>query len=323
MPRSITVATTSMATLEDYAPPYNLRHPNPDDNLRLGLAMLDAAGQQRPDLAVLPETFMAAGLPSHDIHSVAQPIPGPAFDAVADCARRHAMNVVAGFFLSDGDRVSNVAALIDRSGKLAGVYSKTHPTEGEIEGGVTPGVGARVFDTDFGRLGLAICFDINWSSLWSAMKRDSADAVCWISAYEGGLPLQAKASLHEMPIITSVWPYHARVIDRTGRILAQTSRWSRLAVQHLSLDKRVFHTDKQAHLLLPIQVRYGDRVRVESFTEEHIFTVESLSPDLEVEEVIREFGLVEFGAYLARCERCQDDARRKSSDTASAQLAEA
>ena len=124
MPRSITAATTSMATLEDYAPPYNLRHPNPDDNLRLGLAMLDAAGQQRPDLAVLPETFMAAGLPSHDIHSVAQPIPGPAFDAVADCARRHAMNVVAGFFLSEGDRVSNVAALIDRSGKLAGVYQR-------------------------------------------------------------------------------------------------------------------------------------------------------------------------------------------------------
>jgi len=71
------------------------------------------------------------------------------------------------------------------------------------------------------------------------------------------LPLQALASRHEMPTITSVWPYHARVIDRTGRILAQTSRWSRLALQGLSLDKRV-----------SLQIRYGDRVRVESFTEE-------------------------------------------------------
>jgi predicted amidohydrolase len=322
MARSITVATTSMATLEDYAPPYNLRPPDPADNLKLGLAMLDAAGQQKPDLAVLPETFMAAGLSSHSIRSVAQPIPGPAFDAVADCARRHAMNVVAGFFISDSDGVSNVAALIDRSGKLAGIYSKTHPTEGEIEGGVTPGPGARVFDTDFGRLGLAICFDINWPSLWSAMKRGGADAVCWISAYEGGLPLQAQASLHEVPIISSVWPYHARVIDRTGRILAQTSRWSRLAVQRLSLNKRVFHTDQQAHFLLPIQVRYGDRVRVESFTEEHIFTIESLSPDLEVDEVIREFGLVEFNAYLQRCERRQDKARGKTKDNTSPELAE-
>lgn len=321
MSRSITIATTSMATLEDYAPPYNLRHPDPAENLSRGLAMLDAAGQQRADLAVLPETFMAAGLPSHAIRAVAESFPGPTFDAVADCAKRHAMNVVAGLFVSEGDRVSNVAALIDRSGRLVGLYSKTHPTEGEIDGGVTPGSGARVFDTDIGRIGLAVCFDINWPSLWSDMKRNGAELICWISAYEGGLPLQAQASLHRLPIVTSVWPYHARIIDKTGRILAQSSRWSRLAVHRLSMDKRIFHTDQQAHLLLPIQSRYGDRVRVEAFTEEHIFTVESLSPDLEVEEVVREFGLVEFGAYLDRCERRQMSARVETSDAASQELA--
>lgn len=314
MARSITIATTSMAMLEDYAPPYNLRHPDPAENLKHGLALLDAAGRQKPDLAVLPETFMGAGLPSRAIRSIAEPIPGPAFDAVADCARRHAMNVVAGFFASEGDRVSNVAALIDRSGRLAGLYSKTHPTEGEIDGGVTPGSGAGVFDTDIGRIGLAICFDINWPSLWSEMKRKGAELVCWISAYEGGLPLQAQASLNELPIVTSVWPYHARIIDKTGRILAQSSRWGRLALGRLSLDKRVFHTDQQAHLLLPIQSRYGNRVRIESFTEEHIFTIESLSPDLEVDEVVREFGLVEFKAYLERCTRRQMSVRRQRSD---------
>lgn len=321
MARSIRIATTSMATLEDYAPPYNLRHPDPAENLKHGLGMLDAAGRQRPDLAVLPETFMAAGLPSDAIRSVAETIPGPAFDAVADCARRYAMNVVAGFFVSERDRLSNVAALIDRSGRLIGLYSKTHPTEGEIDGGVTPGAGACVFDTDIGRIGLAICFDINWPSLWSDMKREGAELVCWISAYEGGLPLQAQASLHEVPIVTSVWPYHARIIDRTGRIVAQSSRWSRLAIHRLSLDKRVFHTDQQAHLLLTIQSRYGDRVRVESFTEEHIFTIESLSPDLEVEEVVREFALVEFKAYLERCQRRQVRARLEKRDLSSRELA--
>src|SRR5271157_5010707 len=108
MPSSIVVATTSMAALEDYAPFYNLRHPDPAENLKFGLEKLDAAGRQKPDQAVLPETFTAAGLPSHTIHSVAQPIPGPAFDAISDCARRHTMNVVAGFFfISDGDSISN------------------------------------------------------------------------------------------------------------------------------------------------------------------------------------------------------------------------
>jgi predicted amidohydrolase len=312
-----------MATLEDYAPPHNLRHPDPADNLTLGLAMLDAAGRNKADLAVLPETFMAAGLPSHAIRSVAQSIPGVAFDAVAQRARRHAMYVVAGFFIADADRVSNVAALIDRSGELVGIYSKTHPTEGEIDNGVVPGAGARVFETDFGRLGLAVCFDVNWPSLWSAMKRDGADAVCWLSAYEGGLPLQAHAIQLGLPIITSVWPYHARIIDQTGRITCQTSRWSRLAVHRLSLDKRVFHTDQQAHLLLPIQARYGDRIRLDSLTEEHLFTIESLAPDLEVDQVIREFGLVDYRAYLDRCERSQDRARPKVHGASSPELTEA
>jgi beta-ureidopropionase len=319
--RSITIATTSMATLEDYAPPHNLRHPDPAENLELGLALLDAAGAQKPDLVVLPETFVAAGLPSRAIRSVAEPIPGPLFDALASRAKRYATNVVAGFFTLEGERVSNVAALINRSGQLIGLYSKAHPTEGEIEGGVTPGVGARVFDTDIGRIGMAICFDVNWPSLWSDMKRDGAELVCWISAYEGGLPLQAQASLLETPIVTSVWPYHARIIDKTGRILAQTSRWSRLAVHRLDLDKRVFHTDQQAHLLLPIQKRYGDRVLVESFTEEHIFTISSFSSDLAVDDVIREFGLVEFQAYVGRCERRQASARAEATGAASPELA--
>ena len=222
------------------------------------------------------------------------------------------MNVVAGFFALEEDRTSNVAALIDRSGKLTGLYSKKHPTEGEIVGGVTPGPGARVFETDFGRLGLAICFDINWPSLWSEMKRDSADAVCWLSAYEGGLPLQAQACLHEMPIITSVWPYHARIIERTGRIVAQTSRWSRLAVHDLNLDKRVFHTDNRRIFCFRSRPATATAFGRSLHRGAYFHRSRAWSPDLEVEEVVREFGLVEYRRLPRALQRCQDDARRRA-----------
>ena len=46
MARIAKIATTSLATLEDTAPPFNLRYPNPADTLKLGLSMLDAAGAQ-------------------------------------------------------------------------------------------------------------------------------------------------------------------------------------------------------------------------------------------------------------------------------------
>lgn len=307
--RTIRIATTSLATLEDTAPPFNLRHPQPADTLQLGLSLLETAGEQGADLACLPEGFMAAGLPLDRISSVAQTIPGPAFDAVAQCARRYAMYVVAGFYELAGDWVRNIAALIDRQGNLVGTYSKMHPTEQEIVCGVTPGSDVVVCETDFGRLGLAICFDLNWQPFWAGLAQQQADLVCWISAYEGGFPLQAYAWLHQYPIVTSVWPYHARVIDITGRILASTSRWGRLAVCDLNLDKRLFHTDLQSHKIQAIQTRYGQRLRLETYTEEHLFTIESHDPALPVDQVIAEFELIDYRTYIDRCTQAQQSGR--------------
>lgn len=305
MARIAKIAATSLATLEDTAPPFNLRYPEPSDTLALGLSLLDAAGAQRADLALLPEGFMAAGLPASKIPDVAEPLNGPSFRAVADRARKHSMYVVAGFYTEVDGAISNLAALIDRSGRLVGTYSKQRPTEGEINNGVVPGTSAPVFQTDFGRIGLAICFDLNWRDLWADLARDGAELVCWISAYEGGLPLQAYAWLHQYAIVTSVWPYHARIIERTGKIVAQTSRWGRLALHDLNLDKRLFHTDGQQHQLIPLLTRYGSRIRIESFTEEHLFTLESIDPELQVDEVIQAFQLVEYKKFLDRCARIQ------------------
>jgi predicted amidohydrolase len=316
MPRTAKIVTTSLATLEDTAPPFNLRYPNPQDTLKLGLSMLDAAGAQGADLAVLPEGFMAAGLPATSIPDVAEPLDGPSFKAISERARRHSMYVVAGAYAKINGHIENISALIDRSGNLVGTYSKRHPTEGEVENGVVPGDKARVFETDFGRVGLAICFDLNWQDLWARMAEKGAEVVCWISAYEGGLPLQAYAWMHQYAIVTSVWPYHSRVIERTGRITAQTSRWGRLATQVLNFEKKLFHTDGQHQQIVPMQTRYGDRIRIESFTEEHLFTLESLDDSLPVETVIREFKLVEYKPFLARCEKVQIANRAKTLEPA-------
>src|SRR4051812_42691594 len=109
MPRRIRIATTSMATLEAISPPFNLSRPNPADNLALGLSMLETAGAQGIDVACLSETFSGAGLPGSAAREIAEPVPGPSFDAVAAIARKHAMYVVAGFYERRGNRLYNIA----------------------------------------------------------------------------------------------------------------------------------------------------------------------------------------------------------------------
>lgn len=305
MTKIIRIATTSLATLEDFSPPYNLAHPDPEATFARGLALIDAAGAQKADLVCLPETFKAAGLPASRIRELAEPLDGPSVRALAERARRHRMHVVAGMFaLIDGE-VSNIAVLLDRDGNLVGTYSKKHPTEGEIEGGVTPGSEAAVFQTDIGRIGLAICFDLNWPELWADMKAQDADIVCWISAYEGGFPLQAYAWLHGLTVVSSVQSYLGKIIDRSGKILTGTTRWGRLTSWDFDLGKRWFHTDGQGEKILAVQAAYGERVRVETLGEEHMFSIESRDPALAVDDVIRAIGLVTFEDYVARCTSAQ------------------
>lgn len=303
------IATTSIATLEPFSPPYNLSEPDPVETLARGLALIDVAGAQQADLVCLPETFAAAGLSSARIAEVAEPIDGPSFAAMSERARANRLNLVAGAFLKRGGRIENVSVLFGRDGELIGTYAKRHPTEGEIDGGVTPGSSIGVFDTDIGRIGLAICFDLNWRGLWAGMKAEGADIVAWISAYEGGFPLQAYACLHDFVVVSAVQSYVGKIIDRSGRVLTSTSRWGRLVSSDMDLDQRWFHMDGQAEQLVAVQRRYGDRLIVETRGEEHLFSISRLDPALSLDEVVEEFGLVELASYLARCTAAQERQR--------------
>jgi hypothetical protein len=81
----------------------------------------------------------------------------------------------------------------------------------------------------------------------------------------------------------------------------------------LNLDKRLFHTDLQMDKILAIQTRYGQRVKLETFTEEHLFTIESRDPGLSVEEIAAEFGLIDYQDYIDRCTLVQAQTRAPSS----------
>ena len=314
MARLTRVVPTSLGVYEDTAPPRNLRYRSAEENLETGLGLLEIAGKFHPDLVLLPESFTAAGAQAGRIRDVAQPIPGPSFDAVADRARKFSTYVLAGFYQRLGDAILNVGALIDREGQLVGTYVKQHPTPGEIDQGVVPGNADGVFETDFGRIGVAICFDLNWSHIWQAFSDRGVDLACWISAYQGGFPLRAHAALHGYPIITSIWPFPAQVIGRTGAVVAETSQWNPVLGLELDLGSRLFHTDGQIDKIVEIERAYGSRLRVQAMSDEHMFTVEAADSTLSVDDVAEDFGLVGYREFIRRCEARQDEARGAYAD---------
>lgn len=301
MPRKVRATTASFCRKGDSSI---------EANRAFAVTSIEAAAAEQSDLLCLPETLLEIGLPNED-RPFAESIPGPTIDEFSSLAKKHRLWVVAPLSIrTDAGIIENMAVVIDRRGEVRGNYSKVHPTIGECQQrSIVPGSDATVIDTDFGRLGLAICYDVGWPEHWQALADQGAELVVWPSAYDGGFPLQAYAWLHQYYVITSVRTEHSRIIDITGQILASTSRWHRFASKTIDLEKELFHIDDQVEKLMRIQLELGSRAHVEAMTEEHIFTLESHDPAWPVARIKSEYGLESFRDYHRRAEGVQAESR--------------
>lgn len=158
--------------------------------------LVDSEGARGADLIVLPEAWAGSEPAAMD---------GPLMQRFAALARKHHTYIVNCMFRKVGDKAYNSAVLIDREGHVAGVYDKTFPYWSEFDSVKDLAVGADVpvFETDFGKLGIAICFDVNFPELWKQLADHQAEIVVWPSAYCGGSSLQAHAINHHYYIVTS------------------------------------------------------------------------------------------------------------------------
>jgi predicted amidohydrolase len=303
MPGTVRIVTSSFGTLEQVTPPFNLSVPRFEENVQRASDILEAAARFQPDVVLLPETFGFAGMPASEIPKVAERIDGPTVQMLSAMAKKGHLNLVAGHLVRDGGRVFNKALVFGRDGTLIGSYDKMHPVGNEALAGVTAGSGPGTFDLDFGRIGVSICFDINWPSIWKELAARRIDMAFWLSAYDGGFPLRSYAWQHQYPIISSVCSYHARLYDITGEETTLTSRWQRVGFLELNLDRALFHTDNQMHKLIAIQAKYGASVRLKTLTEEHLFTLESLDPDIALSDIVAEFQLETYRDYIDRCSK--------------------
>lgn len=302
MPKFLRIVTSSLGTFEAVAPPYNLREPSAEENIERALSILETAKAFKPDLVLLPESFKMAGMGAARIKEIAEPLTGTTVSFLSNQAQQGNFNLIAGHILiNENGQLTNSALVFDRQGNLVGKYDKSFPVESEIKSGITPGNHLPIFDMDCGRIGVLICFDINWPTLWSRLADAGADLIAWISAYEGGFPLKSYAWSTRVPIVTSVMPYHARVIDITGEIIASTSRWNRIVTCDINLDRELFHTDNQMHKISAIQKIYGPELVIKTYTEEHLILIENNVPGKTIKEIGQEFELVSYKDYITHC----------------------
>ena len=161
------------------------------------------------DVFLLPEIF------NDDLVETAD---GEAARFMSEQARRHHM-YVSGTTLyrdpSDGF-VYNTAFLFDRNGKKAGEYRKNHPFSDELNLGVLPGNDVPVFDTDFGKVGIMVCYDSWFGDVAELLALKGAEIILFPNASYYISLMPARSADNCVRIAASSLDGYAGIWDTSG-----------------------------------------------------------------------------------------------------------
>ncbi|OGS99072.1 MAG: acyltransferase [Gallionellales bacterium RIFCSPLOWO2_12_FULL_59_22] len=155
--------------------------PNVTGNLNEARRLIANASEQGARLVVLPEFFAIMGMSEQDkVVAREQPGQGPIQSFLSETARRHKVWLVGGSIplaASAPDKVLNSCLVYDERGEQVARYDKIHLFNLELGNErydeartIEPGSQVVVVDSPFGRIGLAVCYDLRFPELFRAMK---------------------------------------------------------------------------------------------------------------------------------------------------------
>ena len=309
MPRMVRIATIAQG---------NRGGPTIEANRQQMASLIELALADRPDIIALPESFTLADLAEPRIEEMAEDVPGPTLEMAAGYARANRVYILCPILARRVDGLHIEAFLLDRAGQIAGSYQKNHPVVegceyGKLEFGSRPGSAAPVFATDFGIIGVQICFDIEYRDGWDQLAEAGAEIIFWLSAYDGGRDLSAMAWNYHRFVASAVHTRHARIIDPMGETLSITGEHESIAFASVDLDVALFHMDFNKTQIPAMRKKYGADVKLSLYHEEGYFTLQSNHAGLTVAEIIQEFQLDPLRDYLERNRRLQDALRAGAS----------
>lgn len=150
---------------------------DPDGNRERSCALISQAADAGARLVVLPEATSAGYVFADraEAYAAAEDVPGgPVVSAWAALAARRRVWIAAGVIERDGHEVYNSAVLLGPDG-VVGLFRKTHLWNDEQRIYGRSQLGFPVFDTELGRIGLAICYDAWFPETFRSVALQGAD----------------------------------------------------------------------------------------------------------------------------------------------------
>ena len=207
------------------------------ESVRRFIELVDREVRDEVDLILLPEGITVVGT-GKKYAEVAEPVPGPTTERLGELARRHKAYVVAGLYELERPALYNTAVLIGRDGGFIGKYRKVYIPREETEGGISPGWSYPVFETDFGKLGMMICWDTQYADPARGLTLGGAEIIA-VPIWGGNETLvKARAIENQVYLVTSGYDFPARVYTPDGEIVAAAAKDGEVVRATVDLNRR-------------------------------------------------------------------------------------
>jgi len=225
------------------------------------LSLTEEAIQQKVDLLLFPEGvnlgyFILDQTKNKDealsfALELASDFSSPWVEELKRKAREGIHIACGGFFKIEGNKLVNALLLVSPKGELA-TYYKTHPyhlKEVREEDFIIKGSELKVVDTDLGKIGLSICYDLNFPEVTRILALNGAQIIllpaAWpkIAGATWDILLPARALENEVYLLASAqtgeeYYGHSKIIDYTGNILTEFEEEEGLKLAEIDLARQ-------------------------------------------------------------------------------------
>ncbi len=257
----------------------------------------------QPDLVVVPECCDRYPAHSTEERLAYYRYRGDSVrDFFAEMARAHRcyMAYAAVREMADGSWRNSVQ-LLDRQGEVAGTYNKNFPVITETtEAGILCGADAPLIECDFGRVGAAICFDLNFAEIRQRHVEARPDLLLFPSMYHGGIMQGYWAYACRAHLVTAVCGLPSAVLSPVGHQVASTTNYFDFVTAEINLDCEVAHLDFNWDKLRAMRARYGTAVSVFDPGYLGAVLISSESAERSCADLVAEFDIELLDDYMER-----------------------
>lgn len=257
----------------------------------------------QPDLIVLPEACdRPNGMNSKQQYEYFEVRDNQILDYLSSIAGENHCYIAFGMKRKDDSGVwRNSCVMLNRSGDIAGIYDKNFPTPDEMEG-IISSDNVGLIQTDFGTVGCAICFDLNFDELRERYAELKPDLIIYIGMYHGGLVQAQWAYSCRSWFVGSVGISNllSQIRNPFGEVVASSSNHYNYTVSTVNLDCELAHLDHNKKQLIALKKKYGKKVTIYDPGEVAVLMITSEDDNISAEDMVKEFDIETVDHYFDR-----------------------